>query len=828
MASSSSMVDAPWNPFASPISSRHSAADHHPVVVGVDKLSNPQIDANEHKIWRDPSCKFLSDAGVARVPAASSRTERFGFDVNVDPKVSPFSVSASKEPRVAFEGASASSDDGSIVPGSRDGSGVDVHQNTNASFCRTSTMLRTKTRSRLMDPAPQSLSGALAAEAGRSTTRSSPLPSGQLRSQLLGGSTTDEDEEETLLDEDLPADDNFKRAKFRTLTALQWASLVLIFAALVAVLAVPSLRRCSLWGIRLWKWVVLFLVVICGHMISGWGIRLLVFVMERNFLLRKRVLYFVYGVRKPVHYCLWLGLVLLVWHLLFDQKIERQTNSEAVDYVSKILICLLVATLFRLAKTIVIKSLASSFHVSTYFDRIQEALFNQYVIETLSSPPWFRSQRTRDEANHFLSDVERLQNAGAAIPADLRLLNLQQGSQNGESARSANAMRRKEIGRKQEGITIEHLHRLSQKNVSAWIMKRMMKIVRHGTLSTLHEQLVSAASMEDESTAMQIQSEREAKVAARRIFHNVAKPGQRHIYLEDLKHFLREDEALKTMGLFEGAEENKRITKKSLKNWVVNVFKERRALALSLNDTKTAVNRLHQMANVVVAVVVLAIWLLILDIAALKFFVFLSSQLLLVTFVFGNTLKMIFEAIIFLFVMHPFDVGDRCEIEGVQMIVEEMNILTTIFLRNDNQKVSYPNGVLATLPIGNIHRSPDMGDAIDFSVHVSTPVEKLALMKERIVAFIEGNTDHWYPDPTVVIKDVDDMNRLMVSIWFRHRINFQEITERWKRRELVVQEMVKVSKELEIEYRMLPLDVNLRAMPALTSTRLPSTWKACS
>lgn len=34
-------------------------------------------------------------------------------------------------------------------------------------------------------------------------------------------------------------------------------------------------------------------------------------------------------------------------------------------------------------------------------------------------------------------------------------------------------------------------------------------------------------------------------------------------------HFLREDEALKTMGLFEGAEENERVTKKSLKNWVV-------------------------------------------------------------------------------------------------------------------------------------------------------------------------------------------------------------------------------------------------------------------
>lgn len=67
------------------------------------------------------------------------------------------------------------------------------------------------------------------------------------------------------------------------------------------------------------------------------------------------------------------------------------------------------------------------------------------------------------------------------------------------------------------------------------------------------------------------------------------------------------------------------------------------------------------------------------------------------------------------------------------MIVEEMNILTTIFLRFDNQKISYPNSVLAALPISNIYRSPDMGDSIDFCVHVATPMEKLAAMKERII-----------------------------------------------------------------------------------------------
>ncbi|RRT54517.1 hypothetical protein BHE74_00038272 [Ensete ventricosum] len=174
--------------------------------------------------------------------------------------------------------------------------------------------------------------------------------------------------------------------------------------------------------------------------------------------------------------------------------------------------------------------------------------------------------------------------------------------------------------------------------------------------------------------------------------------------------------------------------------------------------------------------------------------------------------------------MHPYDVGDRCEVDGVQMIVEEMNILTTVFLRYDNQKITYPNTLLATLPIGNFYRSPDMGESIDFCVHVATPVEKIAIMRERIIGFMENKTEHWYPNPSVILRDVDDMNRLRVSIWMRHRINFQDMGEKFMRRELVLAEMIKVLRELDIEYRLLPVDLNVRNMPTANSARLPSTW----
>lgn len=534
--------------------------------------------------------------------------------------------------------------------------------------------------------------------------------------------------------------------------------------------------------------------------------------------------------------CIWLSLVLIAWQCIFDKKVESITNTKVLRYVSRIWVCLLLGTFIWLLKTLLVKVLATSFHVTAFFDRIQEALFTQYVIETLSGPPLVEIRMEQEEEERVIAEVQKLQSAGATLPPDLkasifpkRPIGTPRKSTAAATPRSPPVFSRAPSRKEKEqegGITIDHLHRLNQKNVSAWNMKRLINIVRKGVLSTLDEQLQQSNG--DDEAAVEITSEKQAKVAAKKVFINVAKPGSKFIYLEDIMRFMREDEALKTMQLFEGGTEAKGISKRALKNWMVNAFRERRALALSLNDTKTAVNKLHQMLNVLVGVIILVVWLLILKVATTHFLVFMSSQVLLVVFMFGNTAKTTFEAIIFLFVMHPFDVGDRVEIDGVHMVVEEMNILTTVFLRFDNQKIIYPNTVLSTKPISNYYRSPDMGDAIDFCIHISTPMEKITSMKERITRYIENKSDHWYPAPLIVMRDVEDLNRIKWSVWISHTMNFQDMGERWARRALLVEEMVKTFRDLDIEYRMLPLDVNVRNMPQLSSSRVPSNWSVCA
>ena len=71
------------------------------------------------------------------------------------------------------------------------------------------------------------------------------------------------------------------------------------------------------------------------------------------------------------------------------------------------------------------------------------------------------------------------------------------------------------------------------------------------------------------------------------------------------------------------------------------------------------------------------------------------------------------------------------------MVVEEMNILTTIFLRYDNEKIFYPNSILATKPISNFYRSPEMGDAVEFAVDFSTSIETIGALKARVKTYVD-------------------------------------------------------------------------------------------
>lgn len=181
-------------------------------------------------------------------------------------------------------------------------------------------------------------------------------------------------------------------------TLIQLVSLLLVMNILLCTLTITKLNKINLWDLPLWKWEILISVIISGHLISGWGVRIMVFSIEQAFISKFRVLYFVYGIRSAMQHYIWLGLILTAWHYLVAEKMETETGSKILPRVSKALLCLFVGSLVWHVKVFLVKVLASSFHNNTFFECAKMYLFKQYVIKKLSAHPQLWEQSDEEDA----------------------------------------------------------------------------------------------------------------------------------------------------------------------------------------------------------------------------------------------------------------------------------------------------------------------------------------------------------------------------------------------------------------------------------------------
>ncbi|KAL3535551.1 hypothetical protein ACH5RR_004012 [Cinchona calisaya] len=572
--------------------------------------------------------------------------------------------------------------------------------------------------------------------------------------------------------------------KVEFIILIQWIAFFSILGFLIVSLTVDKLSSLYVWGLHIWRWCVLVLVFTCGHLVTQWFTDLLVVFIERNYLLKNKVLYFLYSLRKSFRVSLWLSLVLITWELLINRGVKRSRNTMRVlNYVTRGIASSLIGAAMWMVKTFLVKLLASSYHVQAFFDKIQESIFHQYVLQTLSGPAL-------------------IGNAG--------------GFRSSGRLSFKYSMKGKQKDKGDEVVNVDKLYNLKREKVSSFTMGGLVQVIRTSGLSTISD-VLEKSDDDKELAQKEITSEVEAKAAAKEIFKKVAKSGNRYIDEGDLLRFFPEDEVDNVLPLFEGTAQTGQIMKASFKSWVVKVYNERKCLAHSLNDAKTAIEELNKISSAIILVVIIIVWLLLMGFATTKVLVFISSQLLLTVFMFGNTAKMVFEAMVFVFVTHPFDVGDKCVVDGVQMVVEEMNILTTIFLRYDNQMIYYPNNILATKPITNFNRSPPLGDSVEFSVDFSTSVESIAALKAKIKGYLESKSENWQPKHSVLIKEIEDMNKLKMVLYVTHTVNS---ADRSSHRSDLVLELKKIFEDLQIKYQLLPQEVHVRY---LESEILPST-----
>lgn len=287
-----------------------------------------------------------------------------------------------------------------------------------------------------------------------------------------------------------------RRWKINKRALIEWVLFLVIMTCLICSLTVQSLKYDKKWGLEIWKWCLMVMVVFCGRLVSGWLVGFMVFLIERNFMLREKVLYFVYGLRKSFQNCAWLGLVLIAWTIMFP---DVNKHNKVLKKVYRGLVAVLIGATIWLLKIVFVKVLASSFHVATFFDRMQVSVFHHYILETLSGPPLDEDER---------DPPRRRFQASKSLPARLRESHpLARSKQNGGG-----------LSRK---IDPERLKRLSMATrPTAWSVKRLVSLVMSSGLSTISTTVDDFGKAESEIT-----SEWEARSTAQRVFKNVAKHG---------------------------------------------------------------------------------------------------------------------------------------------------------------------------------------------------------------------------------------------------------------------------------------------------------------
>ncbi len=162
---------------------------------------------------------------------------------------------------------------------------------------------------------------------------------------------------------------------------------------------------------------------------------------------------------------------------------------------------------------------------------------------------------------------------------------------------------------------------------------------------------------------------------------------------------------------------------------------------------------------------------------------------------------------IFLFLKHPYDVGDRLDLwnkminKSEPLVVERISLLYTVFKRTDNGKLfQCPNFILNARTIENITRSGANKEQVELSVDFNTTFKDLTMLRNELSAFV-GHLDNirdYCPDPLVDIVGIQELSKLEVRIEIKYKSNWSNGPLRSARRSKFMCALVAILRRIPI------------------------------
>lgn len=286
-----------------------------------------------------------------------------------------------------------------------------------------------------------------------------------------------------------------------------------------------------------------------------------------------------------------------------------------------------------------------------------------------------------------------------------------------------------------------------------------------------------------------LEKNRSSEALARRLWLSFVIEGQDSLYPDDVIEVLghgRETEAEECIGMLD-KDGNGDISLDEMILTVSQFGRERNSIADSMHDVDQAIKVLDRMLCFVIFIIVCFIFVAFLNASFVTTLATAGTALLSLSFVFSATAAEFLGSCIFLFVKHPYDIGDRVDLNSGadKMIVEHISLLFTVFRRIDSHRtVQIPNMTLNTIWIENVTRSSNMKEQLSLFVAFDTSLEDIQLLRNEMKKFVTAseNKRDFQDEVNIEVLGINQMDKLELSIEILHKSNWSNETVRAARR----------------------------------------------
>jgi small-conductance mechanosensitive channel len=473
-----------------------------------------------------------------------------------------------------------------------------------------------------------------------------------------------------------------------------------------------------------------------------------------------------------VHFVLffwWLAVEISFLPTMKNHHVDGDKRTRGWERTLNMLIIVgLVWTILNVVEKIIIQLIAITFHQRTYDDRIQ---LNKFQIGSLTKLYQFSRARIAEDDEAFG------QNPDLGTPQSIKNP-LQYASEAGRVAQRAV----KNVGNK-------------------------VSDVAGGVLADFTGRQTKNSSDPYQVVLALLRTISGSQVLARRLYRTFARDGFDTVFSEDLKEaFDDNEEAEAAFSMFD-RDMNGDISIEELEGVCVDIGRERKSITASLKDLDSVVSKLDQAFMFFVFIIVVIVFLTLISTSTAGVLTSAGSTILALSWMFSTTATEFLQSIIFVFVKHPFDVGDRVTIYGNSgasglgddYFVKEIALLYTEFKKMEGHIVQAPNSVLNNLFILNQRRTGALAEAVPIVIKYGTTVDQMERLRQRLVEFVRSEKRDFQNMILHELREVTENLSLTLNVVFFYKSNWQNEGLRLQRRNKFICMLMIALQEVGIE-----------------------------